>query len=83
MSHYAPLLDVILPIPIPDNELTSAMTGRDPRGNIRELLTRLLSHEAAQAPLLIVMEDLHWFDSASWALLVDVQQKVRPDVARA
>jgi len=27
---------------------------------------------------LIVMEDLHWFDSASWALLVDIQQKVRP-----
>ena len=26
----------------------------------------------------MVLEDLHWFDSASWALLVDVQQKVRP-----
>ena len=38
----------------------------------------LLSFEASQAPLLIVMEDLHWFNSASWALLVDVQQKVRP-----
>jgi tetratricopeptide (TPR) repeat protein len=38
----------------------------------------VLSFEARRAPLLLVLEDLHWFDSASWALLVDVQQKVRP-----
>jgi len=78
LIRYAPLLDVLFPVPITDNELTGAMTGEIRGGNIREMLTRVLSHEAAQAPLLIVMEDLHWFDSASWALLVDVQQKVRP-----
>jgi class 3 adenylate cyclase/tetratricopeptide (TPR) repeat protein len=78
LARYMPLLDVILPIPIPENELTSAMTGEIRGGNIRELLTRLLSFEANKAPLVIVMEDLHWFDSASWSLLVDVQQKVRP-----
>jgi len=78
LVRYAPLLDVVLPIQISENEFTSAMSGEIRGGNIRELLTRLLSSEARQAPLLIVMEDLHWFDSASWALLVDVQQKVRP-----
>ena len=78
LARYAPLVDVVLPISIPDNELTSAMSGEIRGGNVRELLARLLAHEAGQAPLLIVMEDLHWFDSASWALLVDVQQKVRP-----
>jgi tetratricopeptide (TPR) repeat protein len=78
LVRYAPLLSVVLPIPIPDNELTSAMSGEIRGGNIREVLTRMLAHEASQAPLLIVMEDLHWFDSASWSLLVDIQQKVRP-----
>jgi class 3 adenylate cyclase/tetratricopeptide (TPR) repeat protein len=78
LSRYAPLLDVILPIPIPDNELTSAMAGEIRGGNIRELLTRLLNDEATKAPLLIVMEDVHWLDSASWILLADVHQKVRP-----
>jgi predicted ATPase len=43
------------------------MTGEIRGSNIREVLTRVLSHEAEQAPLLIVLEDLHWFDSASWA----------------
>jgi tetratricopeptide (TPR) repeat protein len=78
LARYTPLLDVILPIQIPDNEFTSAMTGEIRGGNIRELLTRLLSFEAGRTPLMIVMEDLHWFDSASWSLLLDVQQKVRP-----
>ena len=78
LVRYAPLVDVVLPISISDNELTSAMSGEIRGGNVRELLTRLLSFEASHSPLLIVMEDLHWFDSGSWALLVDVQQKVRP-----
>ncbi len=78
LARYAPLLDVLLPIPIPDNELTSAMSGEIRASNTRELLTRLLNLGAQDAPVLIVMEDLHWFDSASWALLADVQQKVRP-----
>jgi class 3 adenylate cyclase/tetratricopeptide (TPR) repeat protein len=78
LVRYAPLMDVVLPISIPDNELTSTMSGEIRGGNVRELLARVLAFEASQAPLLIVLEDLHWFDSASWALLVDVQQKVRP-----
>ena len=78
LVRYAPLIDVVLPIHIPDNELTSAMSGEIRGGNVREILARLLAFEASTTPLLIVLEDLHWFDSASWALLVDVQQKVRP-----
>ncbi|HSO11866.1 MAG TPA: adenylate/guanylate cyclase domain-containing protein [Anaerolineales bacterium] len=78
LVRYYPLLDVILPMHVPDNELTSAMTGEIRSSNIREVLTRVLSHAAGHTSLLIVLEDLHWFDSASWALLVDVQQKVRP-----
>jgi len=78
LARYAPLLTAVLPFVIPDNELTSAMAGEIRAGNTRELLTRLLAHEAVQAPLLIVLEDVHWLDSASWILLADVHQKVRP-----
>lgn len=76
--RYAPLLSVILPISIPENEFTSAMSGEVRGGNIRDLLIRLLQREAGQSPILITLEDLHWLDSASWALLSDVFQKVRP-----
>jgi len=78
LGRYAPLLDVILPIPIPNNELTATMAGEVRGGNIRELLTRLLNHEASHSPLLIMIEDVHWLDSASLTLLADVHQKVHP-----
>ncbi len=76
--RYAPLLNVVLPISIPENEFTSAMTGEVRGGNIRDLLVLLLQEEAKQAGILITLEDLHWLDSASWTLLGDVYQKVRP-----
>ena len=78
LVRYAPLLNVVLPVALPENELTSAMAGEVRGGNLRELLVRLLNHEAARSGLLVAIEDLHWLDSASWALLYDVHQKVRP-----
>ena len=78
LSRYAPLLNVVLPISLPENEITSAMTGEVRGGNIRDLLGRLLQAEATQSPILVALEDLHWLDSASWILLADIYQKVRP-----
>lgn len=77
LERSAPLLGVVLPVSIPENEFTLAMTGEVRGGNIRDLLVRVLQHEADQTPILVVIEDLHWIDSASWILLADVYQKVR------
>ena len=77
-TRSAPLLSVVLPVTIPENEFTLAMTGEVRGSNIRDLLVQLLQHEADQSPILVALEDLHWFDSASWTLLADVYQKVRP-----
>lgn len=78
LVRYMPLLNVVLPTQIPDNEFSSAMTGEIRGGNIRELLVRFLSHESSRQPILVALEDLHWLDSASWTLLMDVHEKVRP-----
>lgn len=78
LLRYAPLLTVLFPVSIPENDFTSSLTGETRGGNIRELLVRILQYEASLAPLLIVLEDLHWVDSASWIFLADVYQKVRP-----
>jgi class 3 adenylate cyclase/tetratricopeptide (TPR) repeat protein len=78
LLRYAPLLTALLPVHIPENDFTSELTGETRGGNIRELLTRILQYEAGQAALLIIVEDLHWVDSASWIFLTDVYQKVRP-----
>ncbi len=78
LSRYLPLLNVILPVSVPENESTATMTSEVRGGNIRDLLVRLLQREVEQSPILVSVEDLHWLDSASWTLLSDVVQNVRP-----
>lgn len=78
LLRYAPLLTVLLPVSIPENEFTSSLIGETRGGNIRELLVKVLQYEARRSRVLIVLEDIHWLDSASWTLLLDVYQQVRP-----
>ncbi len=80
-ARLAPLLSSVLPLDLPDNELTAQLTGEVRADNTRELLVQLLQAHAAasggRAPLLVVLDDAHWFDSASWALARLVATRVR------
>jgi class 3 adenylate cyclase/tetratricopeptide (TPR) repeat protein len=78
LLRYAPLLTVLLPVSIPENDFTSSLTGETRGGNIRELLVKILQFEARRSRVLVVVEDIHWLDSASWTLLLDMYQQVRP-----
>lgn len=78
LLRYAPLLTVLLPVSISENDFTSSLTGETRGGNIRELLVKVLQFEARRSRVLVVIEDIHWLDSASWTLLRDVYQQVRP-----
>ncbi|MFL6251513.1 MAG: ATP-binding protein, partial [Actinomycetes bacterium] len=83
LSRLAPLLNSVLPLELPDNELTAQLTGEVRADNTRELLLQLLQPPAATpagraAPLLLVLDDAHWLDSASWALARQVVVRVRP-----
>jgi class 3 adenylate cyclase/tetratricopeptide (TPR) repeat protein len=73
---WAPLLNAVLPLELPENEVTVAMTGPVRGENTRDLLVHLLRSAAVREPLLIVLEDAHWMDPASWALLAAVQRRV-------
>jgi tetratricopeptide (TPR) repeat protein len=52
------------------------MEGRVLAENTRLVLTTLLERSARQIPKLITIEDIHWMDTASWALLLDVARLV-------
>ena len=73
---WAPLLSAVLPIDLPENEATVAMTGQVRGENTRDLLVHLLRAVALREPLLVVLEDAHWMDPASWSLLAAVQRRV-------
>jgi len=76
--QLTPLLEVVLPLDLPDNELTAQMTGQVRADNTHDLLVGILQATAKSSAVVIVMEDVHWLDSASWALLQLVSREVRP-----
>ena len=78
LVDLAPLMNAVLPVDIPENDFTRQMTGEARADNIRELLVEILSAVAKSGPLMLVLEDAHWLDSASWAVVRRVTRDVHP-----
>jgi class 3 adenylate cyclase/tetratricopeptide (TPR) repeat protein len=75
-GQRAPLLGPVVNLPMPDSELTAPL---DPQGRdelLRSLLLECLRSRAATTPLLLVLDDCHWIDPASYALLEFLGQHV-------
>jgi class 3 adenylate cyclase/tetratricopeptide (TPR) repeat protein len=68
-ERLAPLLNSVLPLDLPENELTAQLTGDVRADNTRELLAGVLRAVLGGRPAVLVMDDAHWLDSTSWALL--------------
>ncbi len=68
MTELAPLLNVVLPLDFPENALTSQMSGTIRAANLTDLLAALVEAAAADGPVLLALEDLHWMDDASLQL---------------
>ena len=65
----APLLNAVLPFNLSDNETTSQLNGEARANQTQDVCISLLKHSTAKTPHLLVIEDAHWLDSASWVLL--------------
>ena len=76
LSNLAPLLNGVLPLELPDNEITEFMAEKERADKTRDLLVRLLQAYTDQTPTLLVLEDVHRLDSASWAFANSVNQNV-------
>jgi class 3 adenylate cyclase/tetratricopeptide (TPR) repeat protein len=73
----APLLGAVLPLELPENAATAQLSARVRAEATRDLLLRLLQRAADIAPTLVILEEGHWLDSASWALALAASQRVR------
>ncbi len=71
-----PLLNAILPLDIPENDLTRQMSGEVRASNLQTLLVNLLQFSTTRKPLVLILDDVHWMDSASWEALLNVVQQV-------
>lgn len=73
-----PLLNFISGLDFPETPITQQMKGQVRADNTRNVLLYLLQMGLAQDPHVIVLEDAHWLDSASWALALAVHQQALP-----
>ena len=76
LRERASLLNDILQVDFPRTELVSNLEGRVLAENTRAFLTTIIHRNARQTPKLITIEDAHWLDTASWALLMDASRSV-------
>jgi class 3 adenylate cyclase/tetratricopeptide (TPR) repeat protein len=65
----APLLEPLLGLAIPDNELTGGLDAEVRKSSLEALLTDCLRARTAEEPIVLVLEDCHWIDQLSRDLL--------------
>ncbi len=65
---YAALLNPVLRVDLVETEESSRVTPRGRANLTRDLLIRLFAASMNGQQTVLVLEDAHWFDSASWAL---------------
>ena len=65
LRQIAPIFNPVLRLDLPENDITAAMEGEGRAETARAAFIEALS---AVSPLLVVLDDLQWMDSASWEL---------------
>lgn len=74
----APLLAAALALEAADTERTAGIAGKVRAEMTRELLVTVLNGSLRGGPALLLIEDAHRVDSASWALLAQVREQIGP-----
>jgi class 3 adenylate cyclase len=74
--ELVPLLNAVLPLEWPQTERTAELSPRGRAELTRRLLVRLLQAAIGGTPTVLVLEDGHWLDSASSALLLEVSRQL-------
>jgi predicted ATPase/class 3 adenylate cyclase len=77
LRPLTPLLNLIVGLELADTPESEALQGERRTQATRRLLLDLLA-DAAIEPLLITIDDGHWLDSASWALIQELSGSSLP-----
>src|SRR5919107_1498972 len=70
----APLLNPVLALDLPETDATAELGGQGRAAGARDLLIRLL-RAVLDGPVVLVIEDAHWLDSASTGLVLALSRE--------
>ena len=76
LIELLPLLNTFFNLTFPNNNFIEQMDSPARAQNTARLLTHLLQHSGTSQATAIVLEDVHWLDSASWNLLQRVYEDI-------
>ena len=80
LQPLAALLNAALPFDFPETTATRELQGEARADATRHLLLDVLKADLAGEPVVLVLDDAHWFDSASWGLARRAAEELRPAV---
>jgi predicted ATPase/class 3 adenylate cyclase len=78
LQRLAPLMNDILSLQLSDNEVTRQLAGEARADNVTDFIIGVLRFAASRQPLLLMLDNAHWMDSASWSLIRQVVRDVSP-----
>jgi class 3 adenylate cyclase/tetratricopeptide (TPR) repeat protein len=82
LMPFAALLNPVLRLQLPETEWSERVPPRGRAHLTRDLLVHLFRCTTQGTATLLVLEDAHWFDSASWALAEGIENAL-PDILLA
>jgi tetratricopeptide (TPR) repeat protein len=77
-APFAPLLNPLFSLRLAETAETIRLSAVARAETTRRILLERLARYVATTPTLVVLEDLHWFDSGSWSLLCSVAEAGLP-----
>lgn len=75
-ADRACLLNVLFPLDFPDSEIIRALSNQQRSTATHEFLLQLVLQAASTQPIVILIDNAHWMDAASWALAADIATQV-------
>ncbi len=74
--RFLPLLGDLLSLPIPDNQVTAALSSEQRRDRLFGLIESILYRQAEKQPSVLIFDGLQWADESSRALLSRLSETV-------
>ena len=74
LAPFAGLINAVLPLGLPEPDELKLLGPEGRADRTRALVLRLLERAVEAQPLILFLDEAHWFDSASWSLLEAVAE---------
>ena len=73
-----PLLSSIIPLELPESAFTEQIEGEARAHQTARLVVEIIKRSRGSEATVIILEDTHWMDSASWGIVATLAREVSP-----